>query len=610
VTIPKSIALIDFSHMLRVNFHAMANDAGPNDAGRRTLEQLAAARQASEHVIVCMDSKPYWRTGIYTDYKRGRETPPELPGIWNWTVERVHADGYNVAKAPNEEADDVMATLARLYTERGCQDVRLVTQDKDCLQCVNDVVKQHSPITGRSGEFEIRGSEFVQKEYDVAPSDFALLLAIMGDVSDHIPGVKGLGKKKGAQLINAYKSLAGMDKALEYAKEAANMDGKLPAYWRNYEIGRAELPKWWTLTKLNDHAKVDPIALLVSLPVQKLVEEESVPGDEELEEELMIMTGNVDLLISEPPAAQKAYDVGEPDRSSVELEAKRAAGTAPPFVPYADPSKSPRIGKDLGADKALEHAGANWRAQHAANSEKHRMDIARIEEDKALAIADADAKRHTQPALPLEMALPKMETGQVVPPTQGPQREPRKLADQIPQPTGIVRVDPPSWALATQPQTAHEMLAIAKTIINGRFFSQYGTPEGVFSVIATGRELGLGFMAALESFHIVKSRPFMKAVALKALAERDPMCEWLMVTHADDKSATIKTVHRKAGPLEYTYTIERAKLAGYLTGPNAENWKTKTQEMLEARVTSKSTRRWYPGATMGMHSEEEARDDD
>jgi 5'-3' exonuclease len=192
--------------------------------------------------------------------------------------------------------------------------------------------------------------------------------------------------------------------------------------------------------------------------------------------------------------------------------------------------------------------------------------------------------------------------GEVVPKTQGPAKaDPERLAMTV--------VPPPSWELATQPRSPSEMAIVAARFFNSRFYSAHGNVDGTFAVIALGRELGLGAAASVEGFHIVNQRPFAKAVMLKALAERDPNCNWLMVTSADDKHATIKTVHKLAGPLEYTYTIERAVQAGYLTGKNAENWRTKTQEMLEARATSKAVRRWYPGATFGMHSMEEAGDD-
>jgi 5'-3' exonuclease len=137
--IPESIALVDFFHMLTVNFKAYAaaptDDARPNAAGFRTLEQLAAVRTSCGHVVVCMDSPPYWRKKLYPDYKGKRaEREPEWKAVVDWTLERVRLGGYNIAQATGEEADDVAATLARVYSqEYGCTDVRIV--GADCSAC-------------------------------------------------------------------------------------------------------------------------------------------------------------------------------------------------------------------------------------------------------------------------------------------------------------------------------------------------------------------------------------------------------------------------------------------------------------------------------------------
>src|SRR5688572_15245736 len=101
--IPASIALVDYSHCLVVNYNA----AGPENAASATLQQLAAVRSSTAHVVLALDSKPYRRTAAYPDYKKGRKVDPELVAIWERTLERVQADGYQVARAPHEEADDV-----------------------------------------------------------------------------------------------------------------------------------------------------------------------------------------------------------------------------------------------------------------------------------------------------------------------------------------------------------------------------------------------------------------------------------------------------------------------------------------------------------------------
>jgi RecT family len=107
---------------------------------------------------------------------------------------------------------------------------------------------------------------------------------------------------------------------------------------------------------------------------------------------------------------------------------------------------------------------------------------------------------------------------------------------------------------------------------------------------------------------LFKGRPYPSAKGKHFLALRDPNCVWFTVTSADEKHATVKTKHREAGLLEYTYTIERAQRAGYLTGGNKHNWQTMPQEMLEARAKSKGADRWYPGSTFGMPTVEEIQD--
>lgn len=608
--IPVSIALIDFSHMLTVNFKAMANDAGPNAAGQVTLDQLAAMRSASEHTIICLDSPPYWRKTVYPDYKKGRERESEYGAILKWTLERIEADGYNIAAAPTEEADDVMATLARIYSEEyGCGDVRIVGADKDALQCVSDRVRCFVP-KGR-GEFDIRGPEWLKKELDVTPEDFPLLLAIMGDASDNIPGIKGLGKGHGAKLINIYRTPEGMAKGLVAAQEDASLnDKKLSAVWERFAAGCAELPKWLKLTTLNTHAKLElhPLDYLKKLPVQKLVEDDDIERD--------AIQGEFDPI-----------DVSEADWDRV---AEETAAREREELAKALPVE-PRIGVDPQAAEKLKQAAAERDKLAAMNTnapktpERVAVTQERIESGNAAerertnrhgvvtpdpAVMDVPPKASALPATQQPPAAQPASApaaapaAEVVPPTRGPRK-----GDEIPAPADLVRVAPPSWSLAVQPSSASEMLSIAKVLFNSRMYSQFGSERGVFSVMMLGRELGMGMAQALEAFHIVNDKPFMKATALQALASRDPDCVWIMITSSDGKHAVCKSQHRSAGLLEYTYTIERAALAKLTTGNNRHNWETKPQEMLEARAKSKASRLWYPSATFGMHSQEEALDD-
>ena len=688
---PPTIALVDFSNLLVRNYKAMANDAGPNDAGQVTLNQIAEIRQMCETVVVCMDSPPYLRKQVYAEYKGKRERDEQLEAVRAWTVERLKKDGYQIARSPGHEADDVIATLAREYPDYGCNDVRVFGNDKDACQLVSDVVRIFVP-KGR-GEYEIRDVEWVKQKYGVEPKDMALYQAICGDKSDGIPGIAGIGDKGAAKLIIAYKDPAGMAAACAKAVEESKKEGAkpLPAFWRNYAAGMVNLPKWLQLTTLNRQCETEhlPLDYLERLEPQPLVEEDAIddcdprfpdevddwePSADELAEERAAMAASLPVDPFFPPLTPEQIAESkrkedemiahhnqslrtEPPREPQERRAAMAA-EADKVFPLRDP-KNPElyeeqrppmvIGKDPKADEALRklaaernstapsrqpanpsaHASdANTGAQASVSSPSaatppaaaresasptpmlDAMEDAKWQVDAAKRAKERNADPKAAPSTSAEAGsapAPSQATASsahVVPPTQGP----RKLQDEITS-TAIARVDPPSWTMATQPCSANEMLQIAKVYMNSRFYSQYGTPQGVFAVCQLGRELGMGVAASVESFHIVDGKPFPKATTLRALAERHPDCEWLMVVSADEKQATVKTKHRKAGELTYQYTIERAEKAGYLTGKNKHNWLGKTQEMLEARATSKAVRRWYPGSVLGMHAAEEAHDD-
>lgn len=684
-SVPKSIALVDFSHMLVVNFKGRANDSGPNDAGQATIDQLQAVAATVEKVVVCLDKKPYWRTGIYPDYKKGRVREPELVAIWSWTMERLAAYGFQMAHAPGEEADDVAATLAAAYAGLGCKDVRIVTQDKDVAQCISDSVKVYAPIQGKSGEFEIRDAAWLLEKYEVAPKDFALLLAIMGDTSDFIPGIKGLGQKIGAKLINNYKTLQGMAEACVRAVESSAIDGKLPAFWKNYAAGMAQLPTWLKLTTLNTGAQLNktPLELLETLPQQLLVQEQELPGaeldavndlsEEEAEDLAALdrdlaaqeMTADEPWRESQPPTAEELQEEAEAmtdatgapamvedaqtkrqrvadlvqsnpgtdakTRANRELcleAADRIISRAPHMAQYInDNAKGPIIGKDPGADAALEKLAAENARQATLKAADQSIgqpvpkSAAELRQQRAVAMSPKAAPAAASPA-PATAAASTAETAapsdgagvaNVVPPTQGPPKPapgPRK-GDEIPAPEALARVPvaPPSWALAAQPATAKETLAIASVLWNSKFYSGFKSERGVFAVMALGRELGLGFAESLESFHIVQERPFPKAKWILSRMQQHPDCVWCIVTHADDKSATIKMQHKRYPEvLSFTYTIEMAEQAGYTTGANRHNWDKNRRGMLRARAISTACGDWTPGAVFAMHSAEEEGD--
>jgi len=142
----------------------------------------------------------------FPDYKATRKPmPDELLAQIPVIEEVAQALGLPVIEIPGCEADDVMATLA-VQGARAGWDVTLVTSDKDLLQLVNDRVTVLAPA-GRGEEHVRMDRAAVHARWGVAPEQIGDVLALMGDASDNVPGVKGVGEKTAVELISTFGSL-------------------------------------------------------------------------------------------------------------------------------------------------------------------------------------------------------------------------------------------------------------------------------------------------------------------------------------------------------------------------------------------------------------------
>jgi DNA polymerase I len=148
---------------------------------------------------------PTWRHERYPDYKAQRKpTPEDLISQLGPIEDLAQALGCPVIEIPGMEADDVMATLAARGAREGLE-VTLVTADKDMLQCVGGPVRVLSPRT--RDEYESVGPDEVRAKWAVGPEHIRDVLALMGDASDNIPGVPGVGEKTAVELMSRFHSL-------------------------------------------------------------------------------------------------------------------------------------------------------------------------------------------------------------------------------------------------------------------------------------------------------------------------------------------------------------------------------------------------------------------
>src|SRR5690348_13115673 len=173
---------------------------------------------------------PTFRHQLYPEYKAHRPPMPDELAAQLGPVEELAQDlGLPVIEKPGMEADDVMATLARRGAEAG-HDVVLVTGDKDMLQTVNARVTVLVP-QGRGDEYAPLDADGVRAKWGVGPEHIRDVLALMGDATDNIPGVPGVGEKTAVELMRRFGSLEALYERLQ--------DVDRPALQRRLAEGRA-----------------------------------------------------------------------------------------------------------------------------------------------------------------------------------------------------------------------------------------------------------------------------------------------------------------------------------------------------------------------------------
>ncbi len=142
----------------------------------------------------------------YEEYKATREEmPEEMVSALPWIFDIVRSLGVAMIMQPGVEADDLIATLARRSVAEGREAV-IVTGDKDFLQLLSDHIKIIRPEKGTALEEEV-GPEYCRERWGIEPRQVVDLLALMGDASDNIPGVKGIGEKTAVKLLAEFHSL-------------------------------------------------------------------------------------------------------------------------------------------------------------------------------------------------------------------------------------------------------------------------------------------------------------------------------------------------------------------------------------------------------------------
>jgi DNA polymerase-1 len=164
------------------------------------------------HVAVVFDAgAETFRNDIFEDYKANRdETPDDLIPQFDFIHATPDAFGITSVEQPGFEADDLIATYARLVREAGGEAI-IVSSDKDLMQLVGPSVTMFDPMKNRR-----IGPEEVREKFGVGPNKVVEVQALAGDPTDNVPGVPGIGIKTAALLINEY---GDVENLLEHAGE-------------------------------------------------------------------------------------------------------------------------------------------------------------------------------------------------------------------------------------------------------------------------------------------------------------------------------------------------------------------------------------------------------
>ncbi len=237
----KKLFLLDGSAIFYRSYFAfirnpLINSRGVNTSAMYgftlTLMKILSEEKPDEIAVVFDTKKPTFRHKKYPEYKATRQKmPEEMADQYPKIVEIVQAFRIPLIEKDGYEADDVIATLAKQAEKRGIE-TYMVTGDKDFMQLISPLVKMYKIRPGKDPE--IIDLQKLQEQHGLTPEQVVDFLALMGDTSDNIPGVPGIGEKTALSLIKEFGSLdniyANLDRISKPALRKKLEEGKEKAY--------------------------------------------------------------------------------------------------------------------------------------------------------------------------------------------------------------------------------------------------------------------------------------------------------------------------------------------------------------------------------------------
>ncbi|WP_298894105.1 DNA polymerase I [uncultured Psychroserpens sp.] len=235
----KRLFLVDAYALIFRGYYAFIKNPRINSKGEDTSAIMGfmnslldvIKRERPDHLAVCFDKGGSAdRVEMYEAYKANRdETPEGIKTAVPYIYEILKAMHIPIMVKEGYEADDVIGTLSRQAEKEGYK-TYMVTPDKDFAQLVTDNIFMYRPVFG--GGYETWGIPEVQKKFEVeSPMQVIDFLGMMGDASDNIPGLPGVGEKTAKKFINQFGSMEGLlantDQLKGKMKEKVEANGEL-----------------------------------------------------------------------------------------------------------------------------------------------------------------------------------------------------------------------------------------------------------------------------------------------------------------------------------------------------------------------------------------------
>jgi DNA polymerase-1 len=358
---PPQLFLIDGHALIYRAFFAMISRPLRTSRGENTSAAWGVVnfllrlqtRYRPDYVVWVLDAGDSFRTQKYEGYKSTRaKLGSELQQDFDLALEQVTellaAFRIPIATVPGYEADDVIGTLARRYAAQGLKTV-IVSGDKDFYQLIGDGIVLLNPGRGGAAGVEEQwvDESNASERLGVGPSQVVDYLALVGDSSDNVPGVRGIGEKTAAQLLGQF---GGLDEILANAgsitakrpREALLAEADLARLSRELVTIRTDVPVEFDLDQIaaNEPDRPAITRILARLEFHSLISRlgssESEDGSETVEP----------VLVTGPPVGQKITVVDDPVALKALVDSLRSAPLVG-LLTYAD-SPVPRSARLIG----------------------------------------------------------------------------------------------------------------------------------------------------------------------------------------------------------------------------------------------------------------------